>query len=363
MADMIAAERVEDSSRDEPRSTGLNAKPDGPQPSRSNNFDFLRFAFAALYGFFVISGYLITISWRQSNGVGDFFRKRVLRIYPGFIVATLLCAVLFSPLGADNPGTYFHALLNPAQVGRTVKSILLLKVLDLPASFTHLIFPEVDGSIWTIQYEFICYAVVAALGLAGLLARKPIQLLLFGAVLVFTWADTLHPFPWLHNFVFPHLILEPPKDMPPLLTFFLAGMACALYRDRLTFPSAAVIGCAALFAAACFVPHGLLFALPFVFPYLVLAFAFSNSIPLSRWGKFGDLSYGLYLYAWPVQQLLIHGARFVWNPNVLSLVALCICCCIAKISWELVERPCLRLKGRNPPQSAIAIESSANPVR
>lgn len=113
--------------------------------------------------FFVISGFLILRSWEQSQGLKDFLLKRFLRIYPAFLVATLFCGLMFGPLGSPDPAGYFSNF----KTLLFVRQVLLLGVLAVPDTLPGVAFPNLlNGSLWTIKYEFLCYLI---LGFAGFL--------------------------------------------------------------------------------------------------------------------------------------------------------------------------------------------------
>jgi len=86
--------------------------------------------------------------------------------------------------------------------------------------------------------------------------------------------------------------------------------------------------------------------LPFFGAYVILYICLSSTIPLQKFGKYGDFSYGVYIYAFPIQQLvrLYHGENLnPWSNSLLSIPLILIC---AVLSWKLVEHPCLQLKNR-----------------
>jgi peptidoglycan/LPS O-acetylase OafA/YrhL len=131
-------------------------------------FGTLSFGELGVDGFFILSGYLIVQSFDRSPAVATYLLKRVLRIYPAFIVAYIVCLFIVAPLsGAD---------MLALRGWGGVKAFLHLVKLDqpwLPNVFPGQPYPALDGSMWTIPYEFRCYLAVIPLGLAGLF-RRPI---------------------------------------------------------------------------------------------------------------------------------------------------------------------------------------------
>ena len=236
--------------------------------SRYNNFDFFRFclavvvifshSFAITYGdnlrepcfrlthgqaesgaiavdfFFVISGFLVTQSWHYSSDWASFAKKRLLRIYPGFVTALLFCVAIIGTLETVSLHMYFRS----AQTYLFFKPLLVLGIANtLPGVFENApLKGQVDTSTWTIPYEITCYVLVALIGLLGLYRKKWIILCLFVCSL------------FIYNYLafcrinLPHL---PSNGPPRLFTFFLSGMVFYLYRD--VFPRSS---CLALLSAA-----------------------------------------------------------------------------------------------------------------
>ncbi len=129
----------------------------------------------AVDGFFAISGFLVTESWSRSRGLGDFLCRRVLRIYPGFVVACLLIASIAGPLGAVSFDHYW-AEFEPSGF---LKSVVLLQQPMLPQTFqANPARNIIAGSLWTISFEFGCYLVVAGLGFTRLLRGPVVAILL-----------------------------------------------------------------------------------------------------------------------------------------------------------------------------------------
>lgn len=348
---------------------GFHPPPVAPaQSERANNFDLLRLLLAVLVilshsyimfdgrdesdplasvfhgvtlgelavdGFFLLSGYLIVQSWEKKPDFLSFMMKRVLRIYPGFIVAALFSALVAGPLGTS-AAAYFSQL----ELFKLVKSMLLLKVPAVPASFESLPFPTVNGSMWTIFFEFLCYLAVAALGLAGAIRNRRYWLmatLLLVALGIVQKAWQVLP---AENFYFPALRLS---------TFFFIGACFYLFREHVPYPrrspfhQALLLACGLLFLIGVSykaLPHVLLAASA---GYLLFSAAFWQQPILGWYRKCPDLSYGVYLYGWPVQKLLLWYVPGI-TPRTLFASALAGSLALGLISWYAIERPFLKLK-------------------
>ncbi len=340
---------------------------------RDNNFDFLRFVLAVfvlfyhcypiLYGlnaprhgwvervadvcggvavpfFFVISGFLVTRSWLADPRPRDFLQKRVLRIYPGFLAASLFCALVVGPLGAADPAAYWHDF-QPVKFARWA---LVLVGPYIPPIFVSLpMSTGVNGSFWTLRYEGYCYLLVLALGLAGLFRRRGALLVVFLVLYALRAAQTLTGrvfFPDREMHLFGNI-----SSWSSLILYFLAGMLFFLYRDRVPYSRLLFLACLGALVL-CALGHWEV-GLPVCGSYLLLCLAFSRRLPFSRFARWGDFSYGLYLYAFPIQQLLVlYYGRQLTIPT-LFLSAFLLTLCAAVLSWYAVERPCLRLKRRS----------------
>jgi peptidoglycan/LPS O-acetylase OafA/YrhL len=359
--------------------------------SRNNNFDFLRLALAltvlishcypltqgnndreplsrltggnedlgrvAVAGFFILSGFLIANSWAGSRGLVDFLRRRALRIYPGFIAAVLFTSFVIGPF----------AMSEGFPVGLVIKRVLrgIVTVNDpwLPGIFMHNPMPGwPNGSLWTIWFELVCYLMIAALGVLGLICKPRVVLgcFLFAFVLFMT-ADVVSTKPPNH-WAAPIGSLFVKKmewfKGPRLFLFFLAGSCFWAFRDRIPKSNALAVLCiAGLIAASLAGRFALHAALPVLGVYLLLWIAFNDSIPLHRFGKYGDFSYGLYLYAFPVTQSLVCLTHARFPPSVLALFVLAVTVPLAIASWFLIERPFLRLKHKPLPAPLREIEA------
>ena len=344
---------------------------------RRNNFDFLRFWLAAviiayhcfplLRGtaarpdswiwaltervgatavpfFFVISGFLITQSWIRNPQLGSFFRKRILRIYPAFILASVFGALVVGPLSTPDaqywqhfkwPKFLIYLFLLPADVVGP----------DMKLVFANLPFPHsINGSFWTLRYEFECYFLVAALGMLGVLRRKSWIFWAFVVLFAFWAIQTMTNFSIFSDREIP--MMGNMQRRARLLLFFAAGALFYLGREQI--PHSRTLFWISLAAVVFSSAHHALFeiALPIFGSYGLLYIAFSPRLKLQNFGKYGDYSYGLYLYAFPVQQLLVYRFGVSLSPYVLFFAALILSLICAVLSWHAVEKRFLRLKPR-----------------
>jgi len=278
----------------------------------------------AVEGFMVLSGYLVAESWFMSSGAPGFMAKRLLRIYPAFILACLVCVFLVAPLGGG-------LLRSASPVGLFV-STLLLQEPRVPGAMATLPFRgSMDGSMWTVAVEFECYLALAFLGVIGVLRRPPL-------VHIAAWTAVL--------FYGGVTVLGLGTPFARLAVFFAIGAWTYVYRDRVPRRAWLAGSALALLVVSDFLPGPIYFLLlPFCWSYLVLWVASARAIRLPAWLARSDYSYGAYLYGWPVQQLVIRDLGVV-SPPLLLAIALPVTLAAAAVSWHVVERPALALKRR-----------------
>jgi peptidoglycan/LPS O-acetylase OafA/YrhL len=304
----------------------------------------LTFGGLAVNWFFVISGFLITHSWLRTQSVAAFLRKRARRILPGFVVAMMFCALVVAPWSSEKAADAFSA----THLAGWLKGIVTLRGYDYPDCFASNPYPgAINGSVWSIAYECWCYFGVMLLGLAGVLQKRRVIISLCVASVVVSTAFVF--FQWRPGGGVLRLIVGSPRLWARLLPYYLSGVVFYLVKERIPWSNRlATIG--VLFVVVgCLVPHGLTVLLPLAGSYLLFWFAFHPVLRLENWAARGDLSYGIYLYAFPVQQLVIQ-----WWPGMgplgLFTVSTPLSILMGFVSWHLVERrwlvrrPCIEVE-------------------
>ena len=279
----------------------------------------------AVLVFFSVSGYLITLSWQRTPVVRRFLAARVLRIFPALVVLVLLTTLVVGPLVTTlSAGDYFAS---PATWGYLVNSTLVA-VYDLPGVFTDNPLPPVNGSLWSLGPEFLCYLAVLGVGLIALRAR-------LAAFIVATVAVAAAWF----------VVDEPLRTIVGATAFFgVSAIIATIARGR-TLPwwPALSVPVWLVFGAA--VPDLGIPLAWLVVPYAVIAVGMRATPVIRSAGRFGDFSYGLYLWGFLVQQVVVSalGVLPLWLD---LLVVVPVTGILAFASWHLVEKRALALKSR-----------------
>ena len=295
----------------------------------------------AVYMFFAISGFLVTRSYLLTANLPRYLAKRVARIVPGFWVATFVACVILAPLVADAPSSFFGAQKWPALIAQA----MALRQVDVSGILSGNPVHLIHGTLWTIKYEFDCYLGVALLGSLGLLAPRRA----WAAYAVIMGALIAGRMGWIHLPTFDHgiqaLLISSPDQWPYLFPFFVAGSAFYVYRDYVPklLPLCFV---AILLIVISSMSGGLYWVLLIGATYLVVYAALSASVKMEMFGRRVDLSYGVYLYGWPVGQLVFYfsGQRIGSYP--LFFLTMAITLMLAYASWLFVEHPALRFVAR-----------------
>ncbi len=296
----------------------------------------------AVAGFFVVSGFLVTRSFATSSTAPRYLWKRFLRIFPGFWACLLITAAVFGTIAFKYEHGSLHGYLHgyPDSPIAYVRSNVLLTMnqYSINTLLSKNPYPHAfDGSLWTLIYEFKCYLAVFVLGAFGILKRARVTILGLG---IFLWTFEIIQFR-NPTWVSPSVPFFGDYQLIHLSFLFCLGALLFLYRDRVPISNKL-----AFLAVGAYVLGVVLHLYPEIsepaFAYLCLWAAIR--LPLHHVDRYGDFSYGLYVYAFPVQQLAaMYGAYKLGLPAYLA-ITFSVSMVFAFASWHLVENPFLRLK-------------------
>lgn len=295
-----------------------------------------------LYIFFALSGYLIFKSLERDPRPHRFLAARALRILPASIFNTLFCVVLGATITTLPQSAYWTDLQTWRYLAHNLPVVTTPTQLFLPGTFADARWPVVNGSVWTIKYEILCYLVVFFaywIVPTRLLSRRNVLAIgTAGLIAAYVHHIATQANPDGADFYGPYNAFN-------TLRFFMtfaAGAFCAAAEplgNRGRFITLSVPALLILFGPSPeFGRAGIILLLVlFVVELGKTTILFSKS-----YEQIGDLSYGTFLYAYPLQNLIT--TRFFDGQNlavVLGLATTSILAC-ALLSWHLIERPCLR---------------------
>lgn len=329
---------------------------------QENNLDLLRFCFAAvvflvhayqlsgagglsIFGgllssslavqcFFVVSGFLIFMSYEHSSTIGAYFEKRIRRIYPAYFTVVLLCALLGSFLSTYSYTDYF---LSFDLYRYLAANLLFLNFIqpDLPGVFSDNKLDAVNGALWTLKIEVMFYLSVPLL--VWFFQKVGLwQGLLVTYIASFTYSFVMSLLIEQHGGIY----IELQRQLPGQLMYFIAGGALYYYFDKFKLHAKAITFAALLgYLLEYLYNPGILHAAALAVIVVHLGFVFRY---LGNFGKYGDFSYGVYILHFPILQTLIAYQFFSNSPYIAMILAIILVMLTAALMWHWVEKPMLK---------------------
>lgn len=290
---------------------------------------FPQFSEFGVNAFFAISGYLVCKSLQRNASPLAYLRNRALRIFPGLTVLILLTIFVAGPVMTH---TWF-----PEWLEYLTNLSLYHLTPTLPHFFATNPIPVINGSLWTLPLEVTCYLILLGLSWSGALNWKGTLLMLAGFYAAFM-GDML----WTDGTMFGISTFQ----LARLGLYFWGGAFLAtvtLPRSWMLWAAAVVVALAPFYLFATdpdwkIKAHAFNLLLPFI-----VIFAAERLPKLAFLNRF-DISYGVYIYAFLVQQMLVRHFGIGLHPTSLSLLTIAIVTPIASASWFLIEKPALNLK-------------------
>ena len=288
----------------------------------------------AVKSFFVVSGFLIFMSFENSSNISNYFSKRLRRIYPAYFSVIVLCSLMGVFITTLPVADYFSL----SWVKYLFSNLLFLNFVhpDLPGLFTKNPINAVNGALWTLKIEVMFYLFVPLIvfnmrkfGYWKILLLLYVISMLY-RVVVEAWGlksgSTIY--------------LELTRQFPGQLVYFIAG--AILYYNleifkqyRLLLLALAVV---IMFLRQLLPVYWLEpMAIAIIIVYFACVFPW-----LGDFSKYGDFSYGIYILHFPILQTLIQCGMFKKNPISAFLIAVLVVLITAYLFWHWIEKPFLR---------------------
>jgi peptidoglycan/LPS O-acetylase OafA/YrhL len=296
----------------------------------------------SVFGFFIISGFLITASFDNTKDVFVFFKKRLLRLAPAYWLCLFLTIVFFSPLYSIFSGyslvdyleidfskgwQYFWAnITTEIQIGG------FGSVLNKSST------KEINGPLWSLIWETRAYILLGLLGAIGIFRNR--FLILIPAI--FFWFSH-------YNVVFNKEFSQwfgvwvGDYKIAILFSYFFVASAFYIWKDKIPMDWKLFIPSVALVSYGIYIDQFALFA-PLFLTYCVLYIA--HKIPTPKWlERLGDMSYGVYIYSWLIQNLLVISGFSKFGLIPFTIVSVILSLIAGYLSYNLVEKKFLVRSG------------------
>ncbi|HED16480.1 MAG TPA: acyltransferase [Gammaproteobacteria bacterium] len=324
----------------------------------SNNFDFLRLLFSvivaivhtstltglgslteinryassevAVDSFFIISGFLIFMSYESSSSIKSYTSKRVRRIFPGYITVILFCSIFFYFISSKEFLEYFNI--------ETLKyiffNVLTLNFIQpsLPGVFENNLLHIVNGSLWTIKVEVMFYILVPFI--AYLISKSRKVYILAGIYILSVIYSLLML--WLYSKYDMEIFLRLERQLPGQLAFFISGAGIYYFYDFFYKKYLLLVIAASLII----IIHMNVIDLFILYPVslaIIVIYVANIFKYLGHFGRFGDLSFGVYIWHFPIIQVFVYYNLF--SSPVTGIIMLSVSILIVSyLSWHLVEK-------------------------
>lgn len=280
----------------------------------------IAFGSLAVAIFFMSSGFFVTKSLLKSKDSKKYLHNRFIRIFPPLwftlLVCILVCGLFFSTY---NLGNYFLSI----DFLKYCLNFILIPIHNLPGVFMNNIYPGVvNGPLWTLPIEFVCYLVLLLAYKLNLVNKKSYKYVALLVIVAFVGINLIP--------------LSLKGYIQPCFLFFW-GSFYWIYRDKITMKNTYFLISLVAFVLLIVLGYGHVASFLFV-PYLTLYIAFCLPQCNNRLASLGNLSYDIYLCGWPIQQMIISlfGGSMLVGMNILISIPLSIL--VGYITYSLVEK-------------------------
>ncbi len=294
--------------------------------------------------FFIISGFLVSASLLNRGSIRRYTRARMLRIYPALIVCVFLCILSVGLLSSGQ--NLFAFLMSPQTLEFWLKNSLLVVgevQITLPTDLfaDNPVQRQVNAPLWTLQYEALMYFLLAIIYLVSRLSKPAGQAATF--LILTSCIGGICMILFLFNITQEQPVRGAAANFVRFGAMFFYGSVLYLLRDKIRLYLGAFFGICFLVLLS-FARRDLFVCVVYLsLGYVLIYLAYIPAGAVRAFNQLGDYSYGLYIYAFPIQQILMH---FYPSTSAVELLLLTFAftLLVATASWHLLERKALALK-------------------
>ena len=285
-------------------------------------------SYLGVCGFFVISGFLVAKSLSKTPDLKVYFMKRTKRILPAYVVVILLSVLFLSLFSTLSFTAYFSS---KETYSYTFWNLIFLNFMQpvLPGVFLENPYPFINGSLWTMKIEEGFYLILPLLFLfLTKLKNKNLGLFLIYVLSI--------AYSYVMLEIFDKPLLE--KQLPGKLSLFVVGIYIFMNFEYFIKHKWRYLMISVLLLVLQFTYFDFSVIFPFAFGVIILFLAYS--LPFTEsFSKKADYTYGIYLFHFPIIQVLVHYKLFEkYNPYLVLLFMLLLVYTCAYLSWHLIEK-------------------------
>ncbi|MGN7863825.1 acyltransferase family protein [Chryseobacterium sp. 22458] len=316
-------------------SYGLSGAAEGDVLSRLTNGQ-MGFSYVGVHGFFIISGYLILNSLMRCKDLTDYYWKRLLRLYPALIVVLIL-TVLLAPFVYESTVPYWKNTSVYTYIPQNLTLFFRQKGID--GVFENNPYKSsINGSLWTICYEFSMYVMVSLL---FFIRTKSFVKIIVALLFVSSYTLSVFNPDFLYG-LFVRVGLGS-GSFYNLMCFFTAGMLLTYLKTDNKKMVNTLITLAFIVLVASLYLQVFRYTCYLTLPVLVILIGSKSTLYINKLGDvIGDISYGIYIYSFPIQQALMYFFKLDSIP--LMIFSTILSFIMGYISWHLIEKKALKHK-------------------
>lgn len=290
--------------------------------------DQISFGSLAVSIFFLYGGFLICKSMHRLQKGKAFFKARILRIFPPLIAVVVVSVFILGPILTN---VSLKEYFSDSNTYKYLLNAVLVLQHNLPGVFEHNVYEGVvNGPLWTMPVEFLCYIMCFIFYKLHMLEKRymkyTIVIFVVGCLCALALSTKIG-------------ILA--TMIRPMGLFFV-GMIAFVYRDYIRI---SLKGCilSVFLIIVSLIAKVFPYTIFLLLPYLLLFIGYGTKIKFAQFAKHGEISYGVYLSAWPIQQIIceICGGRM--NPVVNFLLATVFAVLMGSVICKIIEEPLAKM--------------------
>ena len=310
--------------------------------SGADNFRWITNSGEAVSGFFTLSGFLVFYSFVKKPSLKDYAIKRIRRIFPPYLFIVVLCVLAGAFLTVLSPGEYFSSTMLYKYIAANFSFLNFIEP-HLPGVFADNEISAVNGSLWTMKVELMLYASVPVVYFFFKRFNKLAVLLVIFALSIGYREFFMYLYETRGNAVYEMLA----RQVGAQLVYFYSGTAILLYFEQFQRYVKYLLPAALVLYVGRYYVDVLQFVAPFSFAILIMGIGYNVKF-LNVFSRIDNVSYGIYLFHFPVIQAIVHFRLHEYSYSLALALALVGTMVLACLSWKFIEKPILnRGKGRS----------------